>query len=170
MNKLGIATMAAFGIVGTALAQQPGQQAAQGPQQPTRSEQPAGDDRTDQVTFETADKNKDGVVNREEGNAIDGFDYSRADTNEDELVSRQEFQTAMATSTPRDDGQPELREGDRTTPVSFDRADTNRDGAISNEEANEIPGFNFSRADVNDDEQLSRQEFQSAMGSSQPGV
>jgi hypothetical protein len=164
MNKLTIATVAALSIAGTALAQQP----AQTPQQPVRSEQPAGDDKSDQVPFETADKNKDGTINQEEGNAIDGFDFSRADTNDDEILSRQEYQVAMATSTPRGDGQPELSDSDRTAQVSFDRADTDRNGVLSNEEGNDIPNFDFSRADVNDDEQLSRQEYQAAMAPSQP--
>jgi Ca2+-binding EF-hand superfamily protein len=170
MNKLVFATVAALGITGTALAQQAGQQPAPAAQPPVRAEQPAGDDKTDQVTFETADKNKDGTINPEEGNAIDGFDFSRADTNDDEILSRQEYQAAIATSTPRGDGQPELSDGDQTAQVRFERADTDRNGVLSNEEANDIPGFDFSRADVNDDEQLSRQEFQSAMASSQPGV
>jgi len=170
MNKTAIATFLALGLGGAAFAQQAGQQPAPAPQQPVRSEQPNGDDRSDQVTFETADKDKDGVVNPEEGNAIDGFDFSRADVNDDEILSRQEYQAAMATSTPREDGQPELRDGDQTAQVSFERADTNRDGVLSNEEANDIPGFNFTRADVDDDEKLTRQEFQSAMGTSQPGA
>jgi hypothetical protein len=108
------------------------------------------------------------MVNREEANQIAGFDFSRADTNNDLTLSRQEYQTAMATSTPRGDGQPGPRSGDRTAQVSFDTADENRDGKISREEADDIPGFNFSSADVNDDASLSRQEFQTAMAGSQP--
>lgn len=162
MNKLAIATAVALSIGGTALAQESSQQ----PAQPT--EVPPGTDRTDQVSFETADKDGDGVVNPEEGNSIDGFDFSRADTNGDELLSRQEFQVAMATSTPRGDGRPELSDGDRTAVVSFERADVNDDGVISNEEGNDIPGFDFSRADVDDDQKLNREEFQAAMANAQP--
>jgi hypothetical protein len=142
MDKLAIASNAALGFVRTALAQQPA------PQQPVRAEQPAGDDKSDQVTFKSADRNKDGVNNPEEGNAIDGFDFSRADTNDGEILSRQEFQAAMATSTPRDDGQPELRDGDRTAQVGFDRADTDRNGVLSNEEANDRPGQRAGESDL----------------------
>jgi hypothetical protein len=158
MDKLALATAVALSIGGTALAQEAEQ----------RIEPPPGDDRTDIVSFENADRNGDGVVNSEEGNLIDGFDFSRADTNDDELLSRQEFQLAMATATPRGDGQPELSDGDRTAVVSFERADTNSDGVLSNEEANDIPGFDFSRADVDDDKMLNREEFQSAMANAQP--
>ncbi len=58
-------------------------------------------DRTEQVTFEHVDKNKDGKIDLEEGDDIDGFNFSRADVDDNASVSRQEFQTAMANSTPR---------------------------------------------------------------------
>jgi hypothetical protein len=60
-----------------------------------------GRDRTGPVTFEEADKNKDGTVDREEAKSIPGFKFSRADKDKSESVSRQEFQTAMAGSQPR---------------------------------------------------------------------
>ena len=99
---------------------------------------------------------------------IAGFDFSRADTNADASLSRQEYQAAMATSTPRGDGVQGPRSGDRTAQVGFDTADKDKDGKISRGEAEDIPGFNFSSADVNDDASLSRQEFQTAMAGSQP--
>ena len=177
MNKLAFATLMAMGMTAAAIAQQqpgePAQRSAQpSTQQPpsTREATPAprGGDRTDQVGFETADKNADGRVNREEANMIAGFDFSRADTNADASLSRQEFQAAMATSTPRGDGAEGPRSGDRTAQVSFDTADKNKDGKVSRDEAGDIAGFNFSSADVNDDASLSRQEFQTAMAGSQP--
>jgi hypothetical protein len=111
MKKLALATFVAMSLGAAAYAQQSnqqsGQQSAQQPRQQTqpRALEPAprGGDRTEQVSFDTADKNKDGTINRDEGNDIDGFDFSRADTNNDREVSRQEYQTAMATSTRRDD-------------------------------------------------------------------
>jgi hypothetical protein len=118
MKKLTLATLAALGMTAAAMAQQPSQQPGQRSTQPstqqprqtpsqspsTRDTTPAprGGDRTEQTSFETADRNGDGRVNREEANAIDGFDFSRADTNNDAALTRQEFMAAMSTSTPRD--------------------------------------------------------------------
>ena len=58
-------------------------------------------DRTEQVTFDQADKDRDGKVSAEEANDIDGFNFSKADANDDRWLSREEFRTAMAGSTPR---------------------------------------------------------------------
>jgi hypothetical protein len=108
MKKLAFATLVAMGMTTAAIAQEPGQQPAPRsaqPQTPPPSQTtpaPRGGDRTEQITFERADKNADGRVNREEANDIDGFDFSRADTNNDASLSRSEYQAAMATSTPRE--------------------------------------------------------------------
>src|SRR5262245_15119672 len=100
MTKLAIATLIAMGLSGTVTAQQqPGSQPGRSAQPPTTQPReapstreatpaPRGGDRTDQVSFETADKNADGRVNREEANMIAGFDFSRADTNNDAALSR----------------------------------------------------------------------------------
>lgn len=159
MLRLGLATLVAMGFAASAAAQPTTQQPAP---------KPPGNDRTNQVTFEQADKNGDGLVNREEGNAINGFDFSRADTNDDRQLTRQEFNAAMAASTPRGDGQEGRLSGDRTEQVTFEQADKNRDGKISNDEANDIDGFDFSAADVDDDRWLNREEFQTAMSESRP--
>jgi Ca2+-binding EF-hand superfamily protein len=90
IQKLAFATMLALGVSTVAFAQ-------------SQQRAPRGGDRTEQVSFERADKNADGRVSREEANDIDGFDFSRADTNNDASLTRQEFQAAMATSTPRSD-------------------------------------------------------------------
>lgn len=109
MKKLALATLVAMGMSAAAIAQQPAGQSDQRSTQPSQQQQPRevtpaprGGDRTEQVTFERADKNADGRISREEGNDIDGFDFSRADTNNDASLSRQEYQAAMATSTPRE--------------------------------------------------------------------
>jgi hypothetical protein len=112
MKKLAFATLVAMGMTAAAIAQQqPGQSGQQQTprsttpstqQQPGASQTtPRGSDRTEQVTFERADKNADGQVSRQEANDIEGFDFSRADTNNDASLTRQEYQAAMMSSTPR---------------------------------------------------------------------
>ena len=64
-------------------------------------EGPLTGDRTEQVTFEQADKNRDGKLDRDEAEDIDGFNFTAADADDDRWVSRAEFQTAMAGSRPR---------------------------------------------------------------------
>lgn len=165
MKKVSFATLVALGVATAATAQQPSPTPPVQRDAPSVAPAPHGNDRTNRVTFETADKNKDGTVNREEGNQINGFDFSRADTNNDATLTRQEFQAAMAASTPRGDA---VQSGDHTEQASFQKTDKNSDGKLSREEANEIDGFNFSKADVDDNLSLSRQEFQTAMASSVP--
>jgi Ca2+-binding EF-hand superfamily protein len=62
---------------------------------------PRSGDRTAQVSFEAVDTNKDGKVDANEAEGIAGFNFSSADVDDDQSVSRQEFQKAMATSRPR---------------------------------------------------------------------
>ena len=154
MKRIALATLVAFGVAASAAAQQ------------TRT--PPGNDRTNQVSFEEVDKDKDGKLTTEEGNAINGFDFSRADTNNDRTLTRQEFEAAMARSTPRGDGNEGPLTGDRTEQVTFEQADKNRDGKLDRDEAEDIDGFNFSAADVDDDRWVSRTEFQTAMAGSRP--
>jgi Ca2+-binding EF-hand superfamily protein len=170
MKKLALATFVAMGFAAAAAAQPPSQRSGVEPGVQTPSTQgsqpiPQGGDRTVQAPFDTIDANKDGKVNSEEGNRIPGFDFSRADTNGDGSLTRQEYSAAMATSTPREGA---VESGDRTVRVTFDTADKNKDGKINREEANEIPGFNFSKADVDDSASVSPQEFQTAMANSTP--
>ena len=54
-----------------------------------------------QVTFDTADKNKDGKVTRDEATDVPGLNFTSADVNADASLSRQEFQIAMAGAQPR---------------------------------------------------------------------
>jgi hypothetical protein len=187
IKKLALATLVALGMSAAAIAQQPSQQPSQRSAQPPSSSQatpaPRGDDRTEQVTFDRADKNADGRISREEGNDIDGFDFSRADTNNDASLSRQEYQAAMATSTPREgpgarndtgsarsgDASPSTSSGQgQRTAMSFDTADKDKDGKVTRAEAADVPGLNFSSADTDADASLSRQEFQVAMAGAQP--
>ena len=54
-----------------------------------------------QVAFDTADKDKDGKVTRDEASDVPGLNFTSADVNADASLSRQEFQTAMAGAQPR---------------------------------------------------------------------
>lgn len=197
-KKLALATLVALGINAAAIAQQrPGDPPGQPTTQPRSGEQttvPRGGDRTAQVPFEVADRNGDGRLSRQEANEIDGFDFSRAEADNDASLSRQEYQAALATSTARDrDGPASARSGDTAgsrggsaasgeqrerrgdddsargqAQVTFDTADKNGDGRISRDEARDVDGLNFQSADTNDDDSLSRQEFQVAMAGRQP--
>ena len=140
--------------------------AAQSAREPVQV--PEGRDRTNQIPFAEADANKDGQINREEGNMIAGFDFSRADTDNNLTLSRAEYDAALARSTSRGDGEPGPRSGDRTAQVSFEAADANKDGKVDKNEAAGIPGFNFTSADVDDNESVSREEFRTAMANSTP--
>jgi hypothetical protein len=84
MKWTALATFVALGLGATAMAQQ--------------ARTPPGNDRTNIATFAEVDKDGDGRINREEGNTIHGFDFSRADTNDDKSLTRQEFDVAMATA------------------------------------------------------------------------
>ena len=54
-----------------------------------------------QVSFDTADKDKDGKITRQEATDVPNLNFSSADVNADASLSRQEFQTAMAGAQPR---------------------------------------------------------------------
>jgi hypothetical protein len=54
-----------------------------------------------QVSFDTADKDKDGKISRDEAEDVRGLNFTSADVNADASLSRQEFQTAMAGAQPR---------------------------------------------------------------------
>lgn len=69
--------------------------------EPPGSPQPRAGQQSAQVTFDTADKNKDGKVTRDEATDVPGLNFTSADVNADASLSRQEFQTAMAGAQPR---------------------------------------------------------------------
>jgi hypothetical protein len=119
MKTIAFAAFLTIGIATAALAQQP-QAPRQTPQTspptsttrdaPSRSGAQPGvrdterSDRSDPVTFESADKNQDGKLSRDEAKDVRGLKFSKADTDKDSTVSRQEFQTAMASTGSRTRG------------------------------------------------------------------
>ena len=53
------------------------------------------------MSFDTADKDKDGKITRDEASTVPGLNFTSADTNADASLSRQEYQVAMAGAQPR---------------------------------------------------------------------
>lgn len=53
-----------------------------------------------QLSFESADTNKDGVITQNEALAVPGLDFASADKDNSHTLSRQEFDAAMAKSRP----------------------------------------------------------------------
>lgn len=188
MKKLAVATSLALSVSTAAMAQHlPGQ--SQGPGEAGRIEQslpPRDGDRPQQPSFDTVDENADGRLSRAEASVVDGFSFSRADTNDDAALTRREYAAAIAGSIPPEDGsasrhaRPERtasrdngrdlsrQSGDPVVQLSFSVVDKNKDGRVNRQEASAIPGFDFARADSNDDATLTRQEFQNAMASPLP--
>ena len=82
MKKVTLATLFALGLSAGALAQQ------SAPQQPPQE--------GSAPSFETADKNKDGMISREEASAVRGLDFATADANKDAELDRREYTAAVA--------------------------------------------------------------------------
>jgi Ca2+-binding EF-hand superfamily protein len=53
-----------------------------------------------QLSFDSVDTNKDGVITPNEALAVPGLDFSSADTDKSRTLDRQEFAAAMATTRP----------------------------------------------------------------------
>ena len=53
-----------------------------------------------QLSFESVDTNKDGVITQNEALAVPGLDFASADADNSKSLSRQEFAAAMAKSGP----------------------------------------------------------------------
>jgi hypothetical protein len=53
------------------------------------------------MSFEAADKDKDGKLSRSEASSVPGLEFARADTDGDSSLSRQEFRAAFDARPPR---------------------------------------------------------------------
>ncbi|HET8698464.1 MAG TPA: EF-hand domain-containing protein [Gammaproteobacteria bacterium] len=117
MKNMAIVTFAAMGFMAVgALAQRPPGPSQSGPQSSqsgphsgstagSRSsgtrEHSGRDSATAPVSFDDADKDKDGKLTRREARRVPHLSFSSADTDDDSALSRQEFQTAMTSAPPR---------------------------------------------------------------------
>jgi Ca2+-binding EF-hand superfamily protein len=143
-----LATLLVIGSVTTAVAQE--------------TSRPNGHTDRDS-TFKQVDENGDGRINAEESAAIEGFDFAQADTNEDRMLTRQEFAAAMATLASRDEAKESSSAASGSDSVTFREADKNSDGKIDFDEAAAIDGFDFFAADADHDLEVSRAEFRAAL-------
>lgn len=64
-------------------------------------ERPLTAGNTAEVPFEQADKNQDGKVDADEARDIDGINFAAADSDDDRLLTRAEYRTAMIESRQR---------------------------------------------------------------------
>ena len=63
--------------------------------QPERPPQPSA-----RMTFDKADLNKDGVIERQEATSIANRDFAEVDTDDNQAVSLDEFEVALKEPTP----------------------------------------------------------------------
>ena len=103
MDKVLIAVIVALGVVACERGTSPnspnpiGRHSAQNPSAaPTQPR----DSQVDELSFESFDTNKDGVITPNEALAAPGLDFASADTDNSHAVTRQEFAAAMARSRP----------------------------------------------------------------------
>jgi Ca2+-binding EF-hand superfamily protein len=146
MRRL-VVTLLVTGLVATAAAQE--------------TSRPNGHADRDHL-FKQVDQNGDGRINREESSAVEGFDFVAADTNDDRMLTRQEFATALDALASRAEAKSSLAASGADS-MTFREADKNGDGKIDLEEANAIDGFDFSAADADHDLEISRTEFRTAL-------
>jgi Ca2+-binding EF-hand superfamily protein len=113
--------------------------------------------------FKQVDENGDGRINEGESSAIEGFDFAKADANDDRMLTRQEFAAEMAELASREEATESSLAASGAASVTFRQADKNGDGGIDLEEAAAIDGLDFSAADADSDLEISRAEFRTAL-------
>ncbi|HEU4620217.1 MAG TPA: calcium-binding protein [Gammaproteobacteria bacterium] len=80
-----LVTLLAMGLTGVAFAQQGGAGGAAGG---------AGGGASSSPPFDQVDANSDGMISRSEAAKVEGLDFSKADTNQDGHLDRQEYDAA----------------------------------------------------------------------------
>jgi EF hand len=111
MDKVLIAALVALGMVACERSTSPSspnpaarpsaQVSRTAPQAPSAVPSQSGDSsQVAQLSFDSVDANKDGVITPNEALAVPGLDFSSADTDKSHTLDRQEFAAAMATTRP----------------------------------------------------------------------
>ncbi|CAN5150107.1 hypothetical protein BH24PSE2_BH24PSE2_07060 [soil metagenome] len=117
-------------------------------------------------TFEELDADQDMRLSKDEATeskSIDEESFAQADLNQDDYLSRTEFDTAKG-------GSQSWGTSGSATAKSFEELDADRDSRLSKDEATEseiIDEETFAQADMNQDDYLSRTEFDTAKSGSQ---
>lgn len=113
-----------------------------------------------QKTFEEADANKDGVLDKEEAKAACKMDFAKMDTDKNGTLSKEELN---ACGRHKHDHHDHALHEKRTQ--EFNAADKDNDGTLDREEAKKLPRVfkNFDAIDVDKDGTVDRDEVHEYM-------
>ena len=109
------------------------------------------------VSFEQADKDKDGTLDREEAKLVCSHDFDKMDTDKDGTVSKEELNACGA------DHAHDKVHAQRSK--EFSAADTDNDGTLTKDEAKKLKNVykNFDAIDADKDGTVSREEVHQYM-------
>jgi len=109
------------------------------------------------VTFEQADKDKDGTLDREEAKLVCSHDFDKMDTDKDGTVSKEEL-NACGGGHAHDKVHAQRSK-------EFASADTDNDGTLTKDEAKKLKNVykNFDAIDTDKDGTVSREEVHQFM-------
>jgi Ca2+-binding EF-hand superfamily protein len=110
-------------------------------------------------SFEDADKDHDGTLDREEAKAVCKMDFDKMDIDHDGTLTKDEFKACGRKQHNERDALHEKRS------KQFAAADTDHDGTLTKEEARKLPRVykNFDAIDVDHDGTVSRDEVHNFM-------
>jgi Ca2+-binding EF-hand superfamily protein len=112
-------------------------------------------------SFEDADKDHDGTLDREEAKAVCKMDFDKMDTDHDGTLTKDEFKACGRKQHNEHDALHEKRS------KQFAAADTDNDGTLTKDEARKLPRVykNFDAIDVDHDGTVDRDEVHNYMQS-----